>query len=510
MKKIILIIIVLDCHFLFSQVEIDKKRDNIWCFGYAYSPPLFGRSIVDFSNDTAVVSYLNNPNIIRLDATNASISDTTGNLLFYTNGIKVINKTHELMENGDSLTYGHYSFEHWYPNYGYNTIQGAMILPVPESKDLYYVFYSGWDIAPSLPEQIICPSVLYATVDMSKNGGLGKVIRKDQVLINDTIGIPNVAACRHANGRDWWLLFKGFRKHRFHRVLLTPDGFIMESSLDFGGNRMDMWSQTVFSPDGKLFIQGGLEAGTMQSPFHLHLYDFDRCTGILSNYRHIQDNEPYLYTGCAVSPNSRYLYYSSQSNKVYQLDLQAIDVIGSRQLVAVMDTAYVDSVAQIYGTAGFSTMQLGPDDKIYVNAASRSLHIIDSPDSAGLACNIIRQGLALPAINQLWCIPNFPYFRLGAEVGTICDSLTVGISAPFGSAQGAVYPNPADETVMVSFPTPERAVFILMDLQGREILRQAIEEQKTAIAVGNLPTGAYFYKIEINNRNEYGKLWIVR
>ncbi|MBX7242671.1 MAG: T9SS type A sorting domain-containing protein [Bacteroidia bacterium] len=346
---------------------------------------------------------------------------------------------------------------------------------------------------------------------MSKNGGLGKVTRKNQVLISDTMGSTNVISCRHANGRDWWLLFKEKAHHRFYRVLLSPKGIeTLPQKIDFGGDRMDLWCQSVFSPDGKTFIQGGLESGTMQSPFHLHKYDFDRCTGMLSNYWHVQDNEPWLYTGCAVSPNSKYLYYSSHADKVYQLDLQANDIMASRQLVAVMDTAYVDSVAQIYGSAGFSTMQLGPDDKIYVNAASRSLHIIDQPDSAGIACNVIRQGIALPAINQLWCIPNFPYFRLGAEVGTLCDSLTtVSIAPEFPDILARVYPNPARSSITITLHTTDNAQFYLQDIQGKEVLQASVRGNQQ-ISVVHLPEGLYFYKIAINNKYEYGKLWIVR
>lgn len=36
----------------------------------------------------------------------ASISDSAGNLLFYTNGEKVWNKNHEVMPNGEGLEIG--------------------------------------------------------------------------------------------------------------------------------------------------------------------------------------------------------------------------------------------------------------------------------------------------------------------------------------------------------------------------------------------------------------------
>ena len=416
------------------------------------------------------------------------------------------------MENGDSLNYGTNTFSGQYNNGYYNSIQGALILPIPESKDLYHIFH--------IPVQTVVESgsyyqigayLYYSTVDMSKNGGLGKVIRKNQIIVNDSIGSSNITACRHANGRDWWILVKESFHHRFYRVLLTPDGLTVKTPVDFGGNRMDVAGQSHFAPDGKSFIQGGLEGWAMQSPFHLHKYDFDRCTGMLSNYWHEQDNEPYLYTGCAISPNSRYLYYSSQANKVYQLDLQAVNIMDSRIQVAEIDTNYNDPPAGIFGGAGFSAMQLGPDDKIYINAPNvRCLHVIDQPDSAGIACNVIRQGLSLPSINSIFCIPNFPYFRLGAEPGTICDSLTtVSIAPESTDILARVYPNPACSAINIALNTKDNAQFYLQDIQGKEILQASVRE-KQQISVAHLPEGLYIYKIEMKNRNEYGKIWIVR
>ncbi len=57
----------------------------------------------------------------------ASISDSFGNLLFYTNGEKVWNRENEVMPNGEELLIGHII------GYGSSYTQGGSILPISEN-----------------------------------------------------------------------------------------------------------------------------------------------------------------------------------------------------------------------------------------------------------------------------------------------------------------------------------------------------------------------------------------
>lgn len=58
----------------------------------------------------------------------ATIADTTGSLLFYTDGITVWNRNHVPMPNGSGLL-GNPS-----------STQSGIIVPYPGNTDLYYVF----------------------------------------------------------------------------------------------------------------------------------------------------------------------------------------------------------------------------------------------------------------------------------------------------------------------------------------------------------------------------------
>ena len=43
-------------------------------------------------------------------------------------------------------------------------------------------------------------------VDMSANNGHGRVISKNVPILRDTSLGMYAKACRHANGRDWWVI----------------------------------------------------------------------------------------------------------------------------------------------------------------------------------------------------------------------------------------------------------------------------------------------------------------
>ena len=73
----------------------------------------------------------------------------------------------------------------------------------------------------------------------------------------------------------------------------------------------------------------------------------------------------------------------------------------------------------------FNLMQLAPNGKIYItvpSTRSRHLHMIDQPDSLGVACNVIQRGLELPYYHW-FNMPSFPNYRLGPLAGSPCDTL---------------------------------------------------------------------------------------
>lgn len=164
------------------------KRNYNWAFGDS----------VGLNFNTAIPTVDTNY-VLYSKETSSSISDSSGNLLFYAsvplNGssppfyyqINVWNDQMQIMPNGDSLM-------------GEETVtQGTLILPTLYDTSLYYVFTIGRVSGPA-------PRYLYySMVDMQLDNGHGDVTVKNVQLttFNTT---EKLTAVRHGNGRDWWLI----------------------------------------------------------------------------------------------------------------------------------------------------------------------------------------------------------------------------------------------------------------------------------------------------------------
>lgn len=96
MKKLLLSFsfIVFTCGFAFAQPinNPDIKRTNHWYFG--------NQAGLDFSSGAPVADTNGQINIA---GNSVSMSDTAGNLLFYSDRNTVWNKNHQVMPNGTGL-----------------------------------------------------------------------------------------------------------------------------------------------------------------------------------------------------------------------------------------------------------------------------------------------------------------------------------------------------------------------------------------------------------------------
>src|SRR5690606_1739043 len=119
-------------------------------------------------------------------------------------------------------------------------------------------------------------------------------------------------------------------------------------------------------------------------PDLLSVYDFDRCTGLMSNPTQFVYGDSAWSGGVAISPNSRYLYVSHY-NYIFQFDLWADDLLSSKDTVAIYDGYLVEITPTSQLPTRFFLMQLGPDGRIYINcpAGVNVLHVIENPDLPG-------------------------------------------------------------------------------------------------------------------------------
>lgn len=300
----------------------------------------------------------------------SSISDGQGNLLMYSDGLKVWDNTHTQMANGFDLLGSGVTYSH-----------ASIIAQQPGSPNLYYIFtltYFGY-----------AAGLKYAIVDMNLNGGHGDVVSKNNSLLTPVC--EKLTAVEHQNGVDIWIITHKWQTNQFYAYLLTSTGISAPvitaiGPVHSGGSGLgyNAAGQLTASCDGSK-----LAIGTYEQNF-VGIYDFDKSTGVISNQ--IQITGYSRSWGVQFSPDGSKLYVTRWTHPmIYQLDLLAgtpTDIANSAIVVGNAtspDPQY---------TAGF--LQLGPDGKIYVaKYSSGYVGVINNPNAMGLACSFVDNGLYL-------------------------------------------------------------------------------------------------------------------
>jgi Secretion system C-terminal sorting domain len=508
MKKIFIYLICLLSHLSYAQIHNkDAKRDNIWEVGYngsTWNDSRWGINQISFTNNSPTQIRKDNK-FIKYFRSAASICDTTGRFLFSTNGIYVYDATGNRMQGSNPICSGWWVTD--FLNDGYAGPDACMILPAPEHPNLYYNIQACMLDSQLLP--FFSTDLNYSIIDINGNNGLGAVVQQSQSIIaNDSLDMGKVTACRHANGRDWWIVvWRGSEQvqNAYARILLDPTGLhFLGWGSPFGAKQASI-GQALFSPDGTKHIRYYPYGRNTAADNCLDIFDFDRCTGEMTNYIPIRYMDSVYSAGAAVSPNSRYLYISVH-NRIYQFDLQANDILASKITVANYDG--FSETGNATGQTYFNTMRLAPDGKIYINCTNgvHYMHVIQNPDVGGIGCNVQQHGLQLLTYN-LFAMPNFPHFRLGAQTGSGCDTLNVATASPSPSEAEdniRIYPNPASNELNLSYPDFQNKQIIITDILGRTQKTASpspsqVGETQT-INIQNLPNGIYYLSIYENSR----------
>lgn len=518
MKNISAALVLFMPFLLSAQV----KHDNTWLFGYTADDTIstgYGGTLVSFNNGTPHSTYFNIP--FALDA-NASISDQSGKLLFYTNGCKILGIDHKEIKNGMEINKGGYYYDQGclgivgnqktYPA-GYPTHQGIIILPWPGRASLYCMIH----LHKPGPGPY-ARSVRMTTIDMAQEGGLGMVTEKNKTVMSGDTVVDMMTAVRHGNGRDWWVVLPGYNNGKYHSFLLSPKGlegpFVQKI-----GRPVDMWSaggQAVFSPSGKKYAAAHYSGKNFSpnpvSPSNhqiwVSMYDFDRCTGLLSkSLDTLLSGGGSAVGGVAFSPNSRYLYASCGYN-LYQFDMLAEDIIGSEVRVGIFDGAQVPLSTTFY------QQMLAPDGKIYMTSSngSKYLHVIHEPQKAGEACNFEQRGVELFGYHA-FSPPNFPYFRLFDAQDTPCDTLGITIAPPQEDtlvkplpcvAEARLYPNPAISSTWLESPGCQALSVGVYDVLGRHVQDLALpaDAVRVPIDVSGWAAGVYMLRLRSAGSSE--------
>lgn len=363
-----------------------QKEANVWYFG--------NKAGLDFNSGSAVV--LEDGALDSFEGV-STICDNDGNLLFYTDGMTVYNKNHDVMQNGTGLL-GHPS-----------ATQSGVIVPVPLSAFKYYIF--------TVDYAYTVGALHYSIVDISMNGGLGSVITKNVFIQNNST--EKISAVVHANKSDIWIVIHERGNSTYKTYLLTKDGLSSTVKTSSTGPIIGVNGEQgclKISPDGKL-----LAMATYLNK-RVDISTFDNTTGQVS-YSFGFNFSDATY-GIEFSQDCKLLYISVayDISELYQVNLTDHTIIR------------IATPAKLPGA-----LQIGPDGKIYVarymrpNLETKYLGVINNPEVIGSGCNYVDEAIYLGTGASKAGLPTFIQsffdFALSIEGTNVCEGGTSQFNA---------------------------------------------------------------------------------
>lgn len=273
----------------------------------------------------------------------ATISDNTGQLLMYSDGIRVWNRNHVQMPNGFGLLGGN------------SSSQSVIITAQPGSTNFYYIF--------TTPQQGSGGLHYYSVVNMSLNSGLGDVIVKNVLIAGNTCELMTM--CMASNNVDKWIVTHELSNNRFRAIKLTAFGITSIVTSNVGANVTGEIGALRSSPLRDRIAMANYSQGNS------YIYNFNNATGAITNQT-LLSSEPGPYS-FEFSPNSKLLYLSfNATNKIQQFD------VCTNTLVHTI----VPAIGNLVGT-----MQATPDGRIFIaQKFSSFLHCIRFPNVLGAGC----------------------------------------------------------------------------------------------------------------------------
>lgn len=329
-----------------TQLGFGQKEFNNWHFGSGVT--------FDFNSGDPVVGTNSS---ISVNEGSASVSDCEGNLMFYTDGSTVWNKLNAVMPNGTGLDGGSSSM------LGVPPSQGALIVKRPETSGIFYIFTASSS-----------KGLKYSIVNMTLNGGLGDVLVKNIVL--DTTRTEKLAVTYHSNLKDIWVVTHYDKTNQYDSFLMTKDGVALNGVSSFDGdNHEDSHGDLKISRDGSKI------GCVVDFKGRIYLGDFNNTTGVISNTTSAGGySNPH---GVEFSPDNSKMYINSTTSGIIQFPLAGTNT------QTLSNSITIGPSTDVYGS-----LQLGPNDKIYVtNANSSYIGIISEPNAYGDAASFTKDAL---------------------------------------------------------------------------------------------------------------------
>jgi len=379
-----------------KEYGLQDQRFNVWYFG--------NKAGIDFNFQPPVA--LDNS---AMDAPEgcAIVCDRNGDVIFYTDGDKVYDKTDTEIDNGIGGDPA--------------ASQSSIIVPVPGDETLYYIFTTQ-AINGTAPYEL-----RYSLFDLKLNSGKGALVEKNVLLFSKST--------ERVTSNGQWVIVHEYGNNIFRSYPITQQGIGQPVYSEIGSDHVFKTQQ-----NGEGYMKIGprnnvaVALSTPGTSNLVELFTLNDSTGLLTNYRKIDLKEPngQVY-GIEFSPGGNKVFAtvkgSPTPSQIFEYFLDSLERPFFKQ--------------RINQNTELGAIQLGPDGQIYTAInGSGSLGTIQATDDTTALSTYTPAGFSLLAgTNSRLGLPNFVQIQSNAFGGPGFDFTGVcfGDSTRFaGTATDAI------------------------------------------------------------------------
>ncbi|GAA4446883.1 hypothetical protein GCM10023091_40870 [Ravibacter arvi] len=353
------------------------------------------------------------------------ISNSKGELLFYTDGITIYNADDQKMPclSGDCKDL----------RGSKESTQSVLIVPQPTCRGCEFLYNVFTTSSIRDNEKVLTVSV----VDMRQKEGKGAIIEQNTILHANTT--ERLVSSRNDQDTTYWTISHDFGSNTFRIFHATAAGLV-ESGTFSGGISHERETQG----EGQMKFSAADSSGQRQLAVvvpgpdrnYVELFGFNDQDGTMSFIRQLDlGKSPPTAYGVEFSTDRSKLYVSFMGNDTTASKLVQYDLNANDDKLIVSSAMTVDSVQNLI----FGSLQAAPDGKIYMAVKDQDyLAVIGEPNDSTRVLSRLeydRKGQPLGGKNSQLGLPNF------------VQNFTMPSDGPGFSAEGFCVEEPTNFTI---------------------------------------------------------------
>ncbi|MFC5412270.1 PKD domain-containing protein [Larkinella bovis] len=304
----------------------------------------------------------------------SSISNTKGQLLFYTGGINIYDKNGNPMKPLNPADTAQLQGSQ-------NSTQSALIVPQPTCRGCEYL-YKVYTTSEINGKKILSVS----TVDMRYNQGIGAIVEKNTLV--DSMTTERLASVRNDRDTTYWVISHDYGNNKFQVYHITKNG--AEGPTEYA---LGMAHDTTTKGEGYMKIGPADTTGNGNRPLavvvpgpptnYVEVFTFNDSTGVMTGGPRINIGPapPKAY-GVEFSPDGSKLYVTLQGDTAHASQILIYDLTNPDPAAIEASKSVLDSTKN----REYGALQIGSDGRIYVAIKNgSSLGVIENPNDELLA-----------------------------------------------------------------------------------------------------------------------------